>query len=68
MKRRLKQNGVAGQAHIKTGSLSDVRAIAGFVLDRLGRRQIVVFLINHPNAVAGQSAQDAMLRRVYDRN
>ena len=68
MRRRLKYDSIAGQAHIKTGSLSDVRAIAGFVLDRLGRRQIVVFLINHPNAVAGQSAQDAMLRRVYDRN
>ena len=34
MKKRLKQNGVAGQAHIKTGSLEGVRSIAGYVLDK----------------------------------
>ena len=68
MKRRLKFDSVAGQAHIKTGSLSDVRSIAGYVLDRMGRRQVVVFFINHPNANAGQAAQDALLRWVYERN
>ncbi|MBM3346407.1 MAG: D-alanyl-D-alanine carboxypeptidase/D-alanyl-D-alanine-endopeptidase [Betaproteobacteria bacterium] len=68
MRRRLRYDSVAGQAHIKTGSLFDTRTIAGYVLDRLGRRQIIVFLINHPNAAAGQPAQDALLRRVYDRN
>ena len=65
MRRRLKTDGIAGQAHIKTGSLSDVRTIAGYVLDRAGQRNIVVFIINHPNAVAGQAAQDALLRWVY---
>jgi len=65
MRRRLKTDGVSGQAHIKTGSLSDVRAIAGYVLDRNGRRNVVVFIINHPNAVAGQAAQDALLRWVH---
>ena len=68
MKRRLKFDSIAGQAHIKTGSLSDVRSIAGYVLDRMGRRQVVVFFINHPNANAGQAAQDALLRWVYERN
>ncbi len=67
MKKRLKQNGVAGQAHIKTGSLEGVRAIAGFVLDRTGRRWIVVFFVNHPNAGAAQAAQDALLEWVYER-
>jgi D-alanyl-D-alanine carboxypeptidase/D-alanyl-D-alanine-endopeptidase (penicillin-binding protein 4) len=65
MKRRLNSSAVAGQAHIKTGTLSDVRAIAGYVLDRGGRRHVVVFMINHPNATAGQEAQDALLRWVY---
>ena len=55
MKKRLKQNGVAGQAHIKTGSLEGVKAIAGYVLDRRGKWQIVVFLVNHPNAAAAQA-------------
>lgn len=65
MKRRLKQNGVAGQAHIKTGSLEGVRGIAGWVLDKSGRRWIVVFFVNHPNAAGAQAAQDALLDWVY---
>jgi len=66
MKKRLKSDRVSGQAHIKTGSLSDVRSLAGFVLDRNGRRFAVVFFVNHPNAAASQSAQDALLRWVHD--
>lgn len=67
MKKRLKQNGVAGQAHIKTGSLEGVRSIAGYVLDKSGRRWIVVFFVNHANAGGAQAAQDALLEWVYER-
>ena len=67
MKKRLTQNGGAGQAHIKTGSLEGVKCIAGYVLDRGGKWQIVVFMINHANAAAGQAAQDALLQWVYER-
>jgi D-alanyl-D-alanine carboxypeptidase/D-alanyl-D-alanine-endopeptidase (penicillin-binding protein 4) len=67
MKKRLKQNGVAGQAHIKTGSLEGVRSIAGYVLDKGGRRWIVVFFVNHANAGGAQAAQDALLQWVYER-
>ncbi len=67
MKNRLKQNSVAGQAHIKTGSLEGVKTLAGYVLDRSGRWQIVVFMVNHPNAAAAQTAQDALLQWVYER-
>jgi D-alanyl-D-alanine carboxypeptidase/D-alanyl-D-alanine-endopeptidase (penicillin-binding protein 4) len=67
MRKRLRGEGVAGQAHIKTGFLSDTRAIAGFVLDRSGRRQVVVMLVNHPNAREAQPAMDALLRWVYER-
>jgi D-alanyl-D-alanine carboxypeptidase/D-alanyl-D-alanine-endopeptidase (penicillin-binding protein 4) len=66
MKKRLKNNGVAGQAHIKTGSLEGVKTIAGYVLDKNGRQQIVVFLVNHANAQAAQAAQDALLAWVYE--
>jgi serine-type D-Ala-D-Ala carboxypeptidase/endopeptidase (penicillin-binding protein 4) len=65
MKKRLKGNGVAGQAHIKTGTLEGVKTIAGYVLDRSGRRHIVVFLVNHGNAPAAQAAQDALLDWVH---
>jgi serine-type D-Ala-D-Ala carboxypeptidase/endopeptidase (penicillin-binding protein 4) len=66
MRRRLRHAGVAGQAHIKTGSLAGVRALAGYVLARDGRRFAVVFFINHPNAGAGEPAQDAVLRWIYE--
>jgi D-alanyl-D-alanine carboxypeptidase/D-alanyl-D-alanine-endopeptidase (penicillin-binding protein 4) len=66
MRRRLRYEGVAGQAHIKTGTLADARAIAGYVLDRRGRRQAVVMFVNHPNAGAAQAAQDALLAWVYE--
>ncbi len=67
MRRRLKNDGVTGQAHIKTGLLSEVRAMAGYVLDRSGRRVVVVMLVNHPNAHQAQPALDALLRWVYER-
>ena len=65
MRRRAKSESVAGQAHIKTGTLNDSKAIAGYVLDANGRRWIVVMLINSPNAVFAQAALDAMLNAVY---
>jgi len=67
MRRRLKQNGIAGRAHIKTGLLSDARAMAGYVLDRGGRLQVVVMIVNHPSAPETQPAMDALLRWVYER-
>lgn len=67
MRRRLRSEPIAGQAHIKTGSLNDVRTMAGYVLDRRGQRHVVVLFINHANAGAGQPAQDALLEWVYER-
>jgi len=58
-----------GRMHLKTGSLRDVRAIAGYMLDRRGRRMIVVCLHNSPRAEteAGEALQDALLQWVYER-
>lgn len=67
MRKRLKADGVSGQAHIKTGLLNDARAIGGYVLDRGGRRHVVVMLVNHPNAPEAQPAMDALLRWIYER-
>jgi D-alanyl-D-alanine carboxypeptidase/D-alanyl-D-alanine-endopeptidase (penicillin-binding protein 4) len=60
-----KRNGAAGSAHIKTGLLADVRAIAGYVHAASGRRYAVVAIINHANAGSGQAAHDALLDWVY---
>ncbi len=67
MRQRLKTRSVAGNAHIKTGSLNDVRAIAGYVLAASGKRYAVVSIINHRAAPAAQEAQDALLQWVFER-
>jgi D-alanyl-D-alanine carboxypeptidase/D-alanyl-D-alanine-endopeptidase (penicillin-binding protein 4) len=43
------------------GSLRDVSAIAGYVHGPDGRRHVLVALINHPNAVAGRPALEALV-------
>jgi D-alanyl-D-alanine carboxypeptidase/D-alanyl-D-alanine-endopeptidase (penicillin-binding protein 4) len=55
----------AGQAHLKGGTLTGVQALAGYVLDRDARRWIVVMMMNHPKANAGQPALDALIEWVY---
>lgn len=66
MRNRLKDRSIAGNAHIKTGRLDDVRAVAGYVLAASGKRYAVVCLINHRNAARGLEAQDALLQWVYE--
>ena len=68
MRRRLITRGAAGRAHIKTGSLNDVRAIAGYVLGLSGKRYVVVAMVNHANAGAAQVAFDALLNWVAERS
>jgi D-alanyl-D-alanine carboxypeptidase/D-alanyl-D-alanine-endopeptidase (penicillin-binding protein 4) len=50
-----------GLAHLKTGSLRDVTALAGYVHLANGRRLVVVAMINHANAGAGKPALDALV-------
>jgi D-alanyl-D-alanine carboxypeptidase/D-alanyl-D-alanine-endopeptidase (penicillin-binding protein 4) len=66
MRKRMRGEGVAGRAHIKTGLLQDARSIAGYVVDRTGRRHAVVMFINHPRAPQAEAAFDALLAWVYD--
>ena len=67
MRKRLAGDAVSGNAHIKTGLLLDARAIAGYVLDRGGRRHAVVMIVNHPNANQAEPAFDALLQWVRAR-
>jgi len=52
---------LAGRAHLKTGSLQGVVAIAGYVLAPDRKRYVVVAIVNHPNAQAARPALDALL-------
>jgi serine-type D-Ala-D-Ala carboxypeptidase/endopeptidase (penicillin-binding protein 4) len=64
MRKRLHGEAVAGNAYIKTGLLSDARAMGGYVLDRSGRRYAVVMIANHGNAPQADAAFDALLQWV----
>src|SRR3546814_13461494 len=61
MRRRLKGEQTAGMAHLKTGSLRDVRAVAGYVLGASGKRYVVVSLVNDPNAAAVRAFDAALI-------
>jgi len=52
----------AGRAHLKTGSLRDVAAVAGFVLSNSGKRYVVVAIVNHPLAASARPAIDALVQ------
>jgi D-alanyl-D-alanine carboxypeptidase/D-alanyl-D-alanine-endopeptidase (penicillin-binding protein 4) len=67
MKKRSNGTSVAGQAHIKTGLLDNVKSMAGYVLDKSGRRVVVVFFVNHSSSASAQLAMDALLNWVYIR-
>ena len=58
---RRNRSRAAGNAHLKTGSLRDVVALAGYVHAASGRRYVLVAIINHANAGAGRPALDALL-------
>lgn len=53
MRNRLRASPAAATARIKTGTLRDVTAIAGYVRDAGGETNVVVAMLNHERAVKG---------------
>ena len=50
-----------GNARLKTGTLRDVAAVAGYAWGRSGQKYAVVGLVNHPNAGAARPALDRLI-------
>ena len=65
VQKRFQSGSVGGQALLKTGTLEGVRAIAGYVIDRDGRRFALAALVNHPSAAHPQAALDFLVQWVY---
>lgn len=65
LKRRFNGSALAGNAHLKTGTLRDVSALAGYVYTVNGERVSFVMLVNHANARQSEAAQRALLEWVY---
>ena len=69
LSRRFQDGSLTGLAHMKTGSLDHVSAVAGYLQSRSGRRFIVVALLNHTDIHRGpgEEVQEMLLRWLYDR-
>ena len=66
MRQRLNGTALVGRGHIKTGSIDDVNAMAGYVQDKHDRRWVVVSILNHEKAGwRTNQIQDALLEWVY---
>ena len=61
------QHGSAtGQAYLKTGTLSDTRALAGYVHAKSGKVYAVAAMVNHPSAARATPALDAFIEWVAE--
>jgi len=68
LRRRFKNTDLIGKAHLKTGSMDHVTAIAGYLQARSGRRFAVVALQNFEDIHRGpgEEVQEALLRWLYE--
>ena len=65
---RFRKEDLRGRSHLKTGTLTGVSAIAGYMLNRKGKRLIIVIQHNGKKTGAGRSRkiQDALLRWSFE--
>jgi serine-type D-Ala-D-Ala carboxypeptidase/endopeptidase (penicillin-binding protein 4) len=68
LSRRFRDSELVGRAHMKTGSMDHVTAIAGYLQARSGRRFVIVALQNYEDIHRGpgREVQEALLRWVYE--
>lgn len=68
MRNRLRSTGMRGSMHIKTGTLDEVSAVAGYVTAKSGKQYTVVGMLNHSLADRGPGVElmDALLTWVYE--
>ena len=52
------------QAFLKTGSLLDTRALAGYVRSRSGQVHAVAVFVNHPDAARATASIDAVIEHL----
>ena len=67
LRKRLGDSAASGRAHLKTGYIEGVRAIAGYVMDDKGQRWVVVGFLNDAKMRNGARPLDALVRWVAER-
>jgi D-alanyl-D-alanine carboxypeptidase/D-alanyl-D-alanine-endopeptidase (penicillin-binding protein 4) len=69
LSRRFKDTAAQGRARLKTGTLRNVVALAGYVPDQQDRIWVVVAMLNHDNAAAkGKPVLDSLVEWVATRS
>ncbi|HTQ99880.1 MAG TPA: D-alanyl-D-alanine carboxypeptidase/D-alanyl-D-alanine-endopeptidase [Candidatus Acidoferrum sp.] len=68
MRNRLRAGPMRGNMHVKTGTLDQVSAVAGYVTAKSGKQYTVVGLLNHDQADRGPGVElmDALLAWVFE--
>ena len=61
---RMTHGAATGQAYLKTGTLSDTRALAGYVRAKSGRVYAVSMIVTDPEAAKGTPALDSLVEWV----
>ena len=66
--RRFRKDDLRGRSHLKTGTLNNVTAIAGYMLNRKGKRLVIVIQHNGTKSGGGRGAkiQNALLRWSFE--
>ena len=64
LRHRMRSGAASGQAFLKTGTLSDTRALAGYVRGKSGRIYAVTAIVTHPNAAKGTPVLDSLIEWV----
>lgn len=67
VRRRLRSDEARGRAHLKTGTLRDVRAVAGYVLGASGKRYLIISMANGERATAIRPFDDALISWLSER-
>lgn len=62
VRRRMRNTDAQGMAHLKTGTLRDARALAGYVLGASGKRYILVSMVNSERSAAVRPFDDAVVK------
>jgi D-alanyl-D-alanine carboxypeptidase/D-alanyl-D-alanine-endopeptidase (penicillin-binding protein 4) len=61
LRHRMTHGAASGQAFLKTGTLSDTRALAGYVRGKSGKVYAVTAIVTHPDAAKGTPVLDALI-------
>lgn len=65
MRNRMRDTVLEGRAWLKTGSLDDVRALAGYIRSAEGRWVVFAAMVNDPQAAKAKSAMDSLVKWAY---